>query len=141
MARYLAVAHQTADSPELIDRLRTLASDDSTAELVLLVPATPIQHLLTWVEGEAKAAAGRAADIARGRLEEAGLKVIRASVGDESPILAIEDELREHPAYYDAIVICTFPPGKSRWLGLDLPHQVERRFSLPIIHVVAKAPE
>lgn len=138
MGRYLVVAHQTAASLELQEKLRTLASGDPGAEFVLLVPATLIPHLLTWVEGEARATAQRTAEVARAQLEKAGLNVIRTSVGDESPLLAIEDELRESPARYDGIVICTFPPGVSRWLRLDLPHQAERRFSLPVIAVVAE---
>lgn len=138
MARYLVVAHQTADSPELSERVRALAISDPAAEFVLLVPATPIAHLLTWVEGEAREVARRRAEAAKARLEEAGAKVVRTAVGDPSPLQAIDDELREHPAYYDAIIFCTFPSGVSRWLGLDLPHQAERRFALPIIHVVAE---
>jgi hypothetical protein len=52
---------------------------------------------------------------------------------------AITDELRAQPGY-EALVICTLPPGISRWLRLDLVHRVERRFGLRVIHVVAEAP-
>jgi hypothetical protein len=38
--RYLVVAHRTADSAELMDRLLALAAADPAAEFVLLVPAT-----------------------------------------------------------------------------------------------------
>ena len=51
----------------------------------------------------------------------------------------IADELSAQPAY-DTLVICTLPPGVSRWLRLDLVHQAERKFGLPIIHVVAHSP-
>lgn len=138
MARYLVVAHQTAESPELIEKVRALATSDPAAEFVLLVPATPIAHLLTWVEGEAVEVAAKTAEAARARLEGAGARVVRTAVGDASPLQAIEDELMAHPGQYDAIVFCTFPPGLSRWLRLDLPHQAERRFVLPIIHVMAE---
>lgn len=51
--------------------------------------------------------------------------------------MAIDDELREHPGY-DAIIISTLPAGLSRWLKMDLPHQAEKRFGLPVVHLVAK---
>ncbi len=138
MSRYLVVAYQTASSPELLERLKRLAAEDRTAEFALLLPATPTGDLLTWTEGEATAVAAKAADAARQEMERSGLRVTRASVGDPSPLMAIEDELRDHQELYDAIVICTFPAGISRWLRLDIVHQAERRFALPVIHVVAE---
>jgi len=38
-----------------------------------------------------------------------------------------------------ALVICTFPPGVSRWLKLDLVHRAERKVHVPVIHVVTEA--
>lgn len=137
MSRYLVVAHQTATSPELTQRVRDLAADDPQSEFVLIVPATPIEHMLTWSEGEAKANARRTADEAKSRLEAMGARIVRAQEGDPSPLAAIADELQEHAGEYDAIVISTLPPGISRWLKLDIPHQAKRRFGLPIIHVAA----
>ena len=46
MARYLVLAHQTASSPELVERVTALAGTDPSSEFVLLVPATETQHLL-----------------------------------------------------------------------------------------------
>jgi hypothetical protein len=137
MGRYLIVAHQTASSPELVDRVQQIARDDPSAVFVLLVPATPRQHLLTWAEGEARTIATRGAESARAALTAAGVEITRAEAGDASPLMAIDDELRDHAGDYDAIVVCTFPPGISRWLKLDIPHQVER-YGLPVIHVVAE---
>ena len=51
MSNYLVVAHQTATSPELLRRA-SVADRDSGALFTLLVPATPVVHLLTWEEGE-----------------------------------------------------------------------------------------
>jgi len=138
MTRYLVVAYQTAASPELAERVTSLAAADPAAEFVLLVPATSVQHLLTWAEGEARAVAAKAAEDAKARFEKAGVNVVRVAVGDESPLLAIEDELLEHPGDYDAMIICTFPAGISRWLRLDLPSQAQRKFEVPAVHVVAQ---
>ena len=52
MSNYLVVAHQTATSPELLRRASEIADRDSGALFTLLVPATPVVHLLTWEEGE-----------------------------------------------------------------------------------------
>jgi hypothetical protein len=136
MARHLIVAHQTAASPELVDRVRQLAERDPQAEFVLLVPATPTSHLLTWEEGEARQLAGRRAREASEALRAAGVEVVDARVGSHSPLEAVGDELRAEPGYA-GIVLSTFPPGLSRWLKGDLPNQLRRRYRLPVEHVVA----
>ena len=136
MARHLIVAHQTAGSPELVDRVRQLAERDPEAEFVLLVPATPTSHLLTWEEGEARQLAALRAREAGEALRAAGVEVVAARVGSHSPLEAIGDELRAEPGYA-GIVLSTFPPGLSRWLKGDLPNQLRRRYRLPVEHVVA----
>ena len=138
MAQYLVVAHQTAGSPELVSKVRQLAVEDPSAGFVLLVPATPVSHLLTWVEGEAREVAQRSAEAARKRMEEAGVFVSRTTVGDGSPLVAIDDELRQSSERFDVIIVSTLPLGVSKWLGLDLPRQVERKSGLPVIHVVSE---
>ena len=47
MGLYLVVAHQTAASPELLEAVRKVMARELEAEFVLLVPATPVTHLLT----------------------------------------------------------------------------------------------
>lgn len=139
MGNYLVVAYQTASSPELLERLKELASEDASHDFVLLVPATPVGHLLAWSEGEARAVAQRAAEQAKDLLERNGLNVSRIAVGDESPVIAVDDDLRDNPTHYDGIVVSTLPLGISRWLGMDVPNQMRRRFSVPVIHVVSEA--
>ena len=70
--------------------------------------------------------------------ETAHARVFRTAVGAAEPLRAIADELLEHPGY-DTLVICTLPPGISRWLKLDLVHRAERKFGVRVIHVVAEA--
>jgi hypothetical protein len=136
MARHLIVAHQTAGSPELVDRVLELAERDPKAEFVLLVPATPTGHLLHWEEGEARQLAALRAREASEALRTAGVEVVAARVGSHSPLEAVADELSMQPDYA-GIVVSTFPPGLSRWLRVDLPNQLRRRFRLPVEHVVA----
>ena len=138
MTRYLVVAHQTAAGPELIRRARELAREDPEAAFSILVPATPVDHMLAWEEGETDGIARRRAEEARRVFEDNGLKVRGIGIGDASPILAAEDALREQPGEYDAIILSTLPPSISRWIKLDNYSQAERRFNLPVIRVVAE---
>ena len=138
MSRYLIVTHQTAFSTELRQKVGELVAGDGAAEFAILVPE--VQSLDYSWEGESVDVAGQRAESARLLLEESlNAKVIRTAVGSSDPLRAIGDEVRVHPGY-DTLVICTLPPGASRWLRLDLVHQAERKFHLPVIHVVAHSP-
>ena len=137
MSRYLVVTHQTALSPALQRQVRALVAEDPAAEFAVLVPEAPGPPL-TW-EGETVDVATQRAEAARTLLEEkAQARVVRTAVGAPEPLQAIADELRAQPGY-DTLVICTLPPGVSRWLKLDLVHRAERKFGLRVIHVVAEA--
>jgi bacterioferritin len=136
MPRILILANQTASSPELTNAIREIIKKDAATEFVLLVPATPVEDLLDWQDGDNQAVAKRTAQTAKEHLEEVGANVIRTEVGDPSPVKAIEDELQRHEQKYDGIVISTLPLQRSRWVALDQPRRIERRFKLPVIHVV-----
>jgi hypothetical protein len=143
MASYLVVAHQTATSPELIERARGIAAGDRDARFALLVPATHATHLLhasgsdarfTWDDERTDAVARARADEASERFRRAGLTVERTAVGDASPLLAIEDELRLRPDRYHTILLSTLPAEWSRWLLSGIGSEVER-FGLPVVHI------
>ena len=138
MSRYLIVLHPTALSPELKRKVSSLVAEDPAAEFAVLVleaPGVPV----TW-EGETIDVARQRAEAAKTLLEEtAGLRVFRTAVGAPGPLQAMGDELLVHPGYA-ALVICTSPPGVSRWLKLDLVHRARRKFCVRVIHVVAEAP-
>ena len=144
MARYLVVAHQTATSSLVIERLSRMADEDAKAQFTLLVPATHPKHLVrreegdhlfVWDERETYEIASQRAEEARERLDRAGLRVSDAVVGDDSPLLAIEDLLRSDPGGFDGIVLSTLPLDRSRWDRMNLRDQAERRFGIPILHV------
>ena len=136
MPRILILANQTASSPELTDAVREIIKKDAATEFVLLVPATPVEDLLDWQDGDSQAVAKRTAQTAKEHLERVGAKIIRTEVGDPSPVKAIEDELQRHEETYHGIVISTLPLQRSRWVALDQPRRIERRFKLPVTHVV-----
>lgn len=140
MARYLLVAHQTADSPELRAKVLGLARDDPDAEFVLVVPATQIGYLLELEEGASGSPLTQArlrAQRARDSLSRAGVPLTATRIGHYDPLTAIEEELRS--GVYKAVVISTLPHGLSRWLRMDLPAQVSRRYpKLDVMHVMAR---
>jgi hypothetical protein len=141
MAAYLLVAHQTAESDELLACARELHGQDPQARFAMLVPATPVDHLLVWEEGETRELAQRAAEAAAARLRAHGLEVVEAMVGDPDPVHAIGDELRRRRHGYHAIVLSTLPAGVSRWLRMDAVSRVRRRYpKMRVVHVESPVP-
>ena len=140
MATYLLVAYQTAQSPQLLAAAQELARDDPSPAFVLLVPATPASELVVGEEGESAEIAGRRAESARAWLQDAGIRMVDARVGDQDPVQAIGDELSGDRSYA-AVVISTLPQGMSQWLRRDVVSQVRRRYpSLRVDHVISELP-
>jgi len=137
MPNYMLVANQTIQSVELRDAALDLQGRDPAAEMTLIVPATRVVHGLIWDEDETRAAARSRMEEGLALLKAAGINVVEGRVGDEDPVLAVEDELRRRR--YAGIVISTLPPGVSRWLKLDVVSRIQRR--LPperlVVHVVS----
>lgn len=138
MAKYLVVAHETVTNPMLFEELKKIEAGDNSAEFTLLVPATPIRHLLfrRGSEQEATKVAGHLVDEARRAFEKNDIKLVEARVGSESPVEAVDTEVSTHPGY-TGFVISTLAQEKSRWLRLDLPTLVESKYGLPVHHVTA----
>jgi hypothetical protein len=137
VARYLVVAHQTADSPELVAELRRAQVSDPSSTFVLVVPATPIQHLSGWTEGESRSVAADAGTRAQEELGRHGIQLIDVRVGDPDPVEAAADEWNERPDY-DEVILSTLPKGISRWLKGDATNRLSKRLNLPVSHVVAE---
>jgi hypothetical protein len=132
-ARVLVVANRTAESPELLDALRTRTASGE-CEFTLLVPSTP--HGLVWAAdmhaGGDEAEQHRAAFVAKLRRE--GLDVADAKVGDGEPLAAIADECNFNE--YDELIVSTLPLKISKWLKVDLPRKAKAATGLPVTHVI-----
>ena len=137
MARYLVVAHQTADSPELVAELQTTQARDPESSFVLLIPATPVQHLRGWTEGESRDVAAKAGAQAQEEFERHGIKLSEIRVGDADPVEAAADEWNERPDY-DEVILSTLPARTSRWLKADARNRLTKRLTIPVRHVVAE---
>src|SRR5215212_8140132 len=118
----LVVANVTAESEELLDCLRERATKGA-CRFTLVMPAS----------GQA---ARERLDAALARMREAGLDNVEGRVGDLDPVVAVMDIW--DPMKFDEIVVSTLPTGSSRWMGLDLPHRLEKLTSVPVRHVVSK---
>lgn len=140
MARYLVVAHQSVTNPKLLESLKDMELEDTSAEFTLLVPATPVRQLLFWQSTEqvATEVARELADRARTEFEKNHVNLVAARVGTESPLEAIDDEVKANPGYA-GIFISTLSKEDSRWLGIGLPELVQKKYGLPV-HVISAPP-
>jgi hypothetical protein len=118
----LVVANVTATSDELLAALRQ-RSERGACSFTLLMPR----------EGpNAKERLDEALDAWRA----AGLEHVTGRTGVPDPIVATMEAW--DPMEFDEIVVSTLPTGSSRWLGLDLPHRLEKLTSVPVLHVVSQ---
>lgn len=120
----LVVANVTAGSDELIECLRARAAEGA-CRFTLVMPASGADSR------------GRL-DAALERMRDAGLENFDGRVGDPDPVVAVMDTW--DPMKFDEIIVSTLPTGSSRWLGLDLPHRLEKLTSVPVRHVVSHPP-
>jgi hypothetical protein len=152
MVRLLLVANKTLASGEVSSFVLDRVAKEKDCQFTLLVPATPRDHgagarLVHGMAGVSEArwqprngvdpgSAESDWEAARSRLDF-GLDTLRklgahvdGEVGDANPAKAIAEVLQHRQ--YDEVVLSTLPKGVSRWLGLDIPHQIRRRFHLPV---------
>lgn len=144
MQQILVIANQTAVGTHVTQRLHELKGEASEIGVHIVVPATPRV-------GRGKPAvdsAGRAIHDADGtqRAErqlraavEAVEKIgatVTGSVGPADPMRAAAIAIQERRV--DRILVSTLPPGASRWLAMDIPHRLKRRFKIPVDHVLGK---
>jgi hypothetical protein len=135
MRRYLVVSNQTLSSEALVEKVRSCRAA-GPCQFHVVVPATHVQEHLTWTEGHDRAVARQRLASTLERLREVGAAV-DGEVGDARPLDAIADAVRANPRF-DEILLFTLPPGVSRWLHQDLPHRVQRHFTVPVTHIVAE---
>lgn len=140
MGRYLVVANWTLTGEHLLAALRERIERSGDSRIHVLVPATPdptSRHNHAQ-EDDLLQAHERLVEALQ-RFEDLGAAV-SGEVGDALVLEAIDDVLRSEPPF-DEILLSTMPPGPSRWLRMDLPSRVARRFDVPVTHLVAEPVE
>jgi hypothetical protein len=158
MARYLVVANQTLAGDRLMEEIRRrLAAGPSSFYVLvpaILIPVNSIAgpYLQPAGEDPFSSAPAPAIEAAQHRVDLATesrlaqlLRQIKAAggkaegkIGDPDAVKAI-GALLATTEEFDEIIISTLPQGLSRWLRLDVPHRVERKFKLPVTSVTGKA--
>jgi cell pole-organizing protein PopZ len=153
MRNYLVVANQTIGGAALRKQLAQRIEAGPSAFYVL-VPNTSAAHyhavpaaggfvpMPSMVTSYGPETDEEATEEARGRLNEL-VSNIRAQgaeaeghLGGQHPLDGIEEVLAERT--FDEIIISTLPQRVSRWLQADLPHQVERRWNVPVTTVISR---
>jgi hypothetical protein len=157
MAHYLVVANQTLGGAELDEEIRR-RMQEGPCSFYILVPATRPQDYPTST-GMELGAGGSTPMVARATApgpatqEEATahaqhrlgqlLDQLRrlgadadGEVGHPDPLRAVGDVLSSRS--FDEVVVSTLPQPISKWLAMDLPHRLHRRFDLPVTTVIAK---
>lgn len=150
--RILVVANRTAGTAALTERLRReVTASDGPVEFHVLVPATspalagvivaaePLAAFAAYSANqldrlyeEAQTEARARLDVQLAQLEDMGAGAT-GEVSFEDPLAAVAAVLQR--AVFDLIIVSTLPRAASRWLHLDLPHRLQRRFGLPVVHV------
>jgi len=132
MARILVVANKTAESPELLEALKTKGTKH---QYVLVVPASGGVLEKAADPDAAREHTRPHLDAALEKFRAEGLEV-EGEVGDSDPIAAVQDACNF--GKFDEIVISTLPQRASRWLKLDLPSKAGRATGLPVTHIQTK---
>ncbi len=157
MANYLVVANQTLGGAELDEEIRRRMKEGPSSFYVV-VPATRPQDYPTST-GMELGAGGSLPMIARAtgpgpttdeeatahaqhrlgqlldELRRLGAEA-DGELGHPDPLRAVGEVLASRS--FDEIVLSTLPQPISKWLAMDLPHRLQRRFDLPVTTVIAK---
>ena len=136
MRHYLVVAHQTLDSPQLLEAMRDRMSRGPAA-FHLVVPERHDQGF-TWNEGQVRLEASRRLEEARLRFVNMGIPVT-GEVGHSNPVQSVNNVLlREEPDHFAEIIVSTLPRRVSRWLGMDVPARIQKGTHVPVTAIAAK---
>jgi hypothetical protein len=147
--RYLVIANQTLAEAELTEAIRQRMADGPSSFYVL-VPNTDHADLAARLSRGAPvgpAAGDATADTfatehAQHRLGQLldDLRRVGADVdgdlGNADPLVAADQLLAGRQ--FDEIILSTLPQPISRWLGMDLPHRLQRHSGLPVTTITSK---
>jgi hypothetical protein len=137
MRHYLVLAHQTLDSPQLLEAIRDRMSD-GPATFHLVVPERHDQGAF-WNEGQVRLEAERRLEETRLRLLGLGIAVT-GEVGHTNPVQSVNNALRREPKdHYDEIIISMLPSRVSKWFGMDAPSRIQKLTKVPVSSVTAVA--
>jgi hypothetical protein len=124
--RYLVLANRTLDDDATFGQLEALAKQG--AHFHIVVPPDPAPGTDRTDDRGLALATFRLRHIVD-RLHRAGVEA-EGEVGSTDPIHAVGRALEHERA--DEIVVSVLPRGASKWIEVDLPAALHRRFDLPV---------
>ncbi len=124
----LVVANQTAASPELVERLKALASE-GPRRFIVIVPQSSVQ-------GFAVREARERLSTLLESLDEADI-VAAGMIGDPDPYTATMNAVQYF--HISEIVISTLPEDRSKWVADKLVDRVRGASNLPVEHIESSA--
>ena len=153
MPTVLLVANQTLAGGEVEAFVKSRLSAEPPPEFTLLVPATASARLSDQTARTLDSFVGATRPDRRQETADSGYEQARArlefgldrlrrlgatvngDVGVAHPFTAISEVLARRR--FDEVVLFTLPSSVSRWLHLDIPHHVERKFHVPVTVITA----
>jgi GABA permease len=128
----LVVANEALAGEELRDRLRD--DDGERVEVDVLAPVLTTRVHLGTTDVDAETAAAR--ERLRRSLAWAREQRIhvRGTVGNTSPLVAIEDQLRTFAA--DEVIVVTHPDERETWQERGELERLREELDVPVTHVV-----
>ena len=131
----MVVANRTCPCPGLADEvLARIDGRDGRVHLVAPALNSRLRHWTSDIDGAVRLARERLG-VAVDLLGQAGVTAT-GEVGDADPLVAMEDALHAFEAH--AVLISTWPAGRSNWLERNLLERARARFDLPIDHTVSR---
>jgi hypothetical protein len=131
--RVLVVAHQTADSPQLLEAVAWRARQGACAFTLLMPRRVSGLHRVVDPEDHGTAEAKARLAIAVPLLSQAAGHPVAPVLGTHEPLAAIQDALNLYG--FDEVIISMLPVRLSRWLHLDLARKV-RALGIPVTEVI-----
>jgi hypothetical protein len=124
--RVLILANQTLDDSRLLERATELGRGGAHFHVVAPVAPSPGSDHVD--ENNIALATYRLRKLVDA-LHALGFDA-EGEFGDTDPVRAVARALEHEPA--DEIIVSTQPAGISRWLAVDVPTALQRRFGLPV---------
>lgn len=133
MKSVLVLTDETEVGAHVTTRVHELHSNNPDLEVFVLVPASKSVALLRGGEVDGLPRANQQLSDALELFESIGIRATGA-VGGHDPMEATRQVLSK--VQPDLILVSTLPGGLSRWLNMDLPHRLRRRFGIAVEDVM-----
>jgi hypothetical protein len=124
--------------PISADVLRSAVGPEAAENAEVLVVAPALNTRTRFLLADPDPAIDRAQAVQEEtveRLDEEGIDAA-GDTGEEDPLLALQDALATYDA--DEIVLFTHSGGEQNWQEDGLVDEAERRFSVPVRHLVVE---